>query len=65
MSEIQIMKILYWNKKEFIVTYPTDYYGALTYESIINFFNNGNWEYCISKEKGHGKRIYMTTFMYI
>ena len=44
-------------KKEFIVTYPTDYYGALTHESIISFFNTGIWEYCISKEKGHQKGL--------
>lgn len=48
-------KFIISQRKEFIVTYPHDYYGALTYEMITNFFNNGDWEYCISKEKGHEK----------
>jgi len=52
-SEKQIEKFVINNKKEFLITYPHDYYGALTYALIVNLFNNDNWEYCISKEKGH------------
>lgn len=44
------------NKKEFLVTYPSDYLGNLTFESIKELFEKENqWNYIISKEKGHKK----------
>lgn len=41
-------------KKEFLVTYPHDYFEALTSNMIINLFvTSGDWEYVLSKETGH------------
>lgn len=52
-SKKQSEKFIIDKKKEFLVTYPHDYFGALTYDQIIDLFNDNNWEYCIAKEKGH------------
>lgn len=41
------------HKKEFLVTYAHDYFGALKKEAIIKLFDNGDWDWCIGKEKGH------------
>ncbi|KAG4096163.1 hypothetical protein H8356DRAFT_1426541 [Neocallimastix lanati (nom. inval.)] len=41
------------NKKEFLLTYGNDYWGALKIDNIRKLFNDGLWFYVISKETGH------------
>lgn len=41
------------NKKEFLVTYPDNYFGSLEENMVITFFDSPDWLWCISKETGH------------
>lgn len=53
MSEDNNKQFYISNKKEFLITYPDDYFGSLIEEEILKLFPTDTWEYVLSKETGH------------
>lgn len=41
------------NKKEFLITYPHDYFGALKHNLIYDQWVYDNWDWIVAKETGH------------
>lgn len=41
------------HKKEFLITYPHDYFGALKHNLIYDQWVYENWDWIVSKETGH------------